>query len=133
QQVAHSVTDAIGLARVAFPAVLEHYVKLRLGGFLDESASRALAGPVLRGRARDPVVHGPEAEFERDLRAQGRIGVGAAHVLRIALSARRIAIECEADGIEQRGLARARGPVDQEERLLAEPREIDGLGGCEWS
>ncbi|MNL11218.1 hypothetical protein D3C87_1320450 [compost metagenome] len=131
EQVAHGIAHAVRLGRLAPPAIVHHHVQLRLGGLLDEAAGGTLARPVLRRRARHPVARGAQAEFQRDFRAQGRIGVGAAHVLGVALAAGGVAVQREADCIEQRGLARARGAVDQEERLIAQLCEVDGLRGRE--
>jgi len=52
----------------------------------------------------------------------------AAHLGSFALVAGGLAIEGEADGVEDGGLARAGGAVDEKERVLAQIQETDGLG-----
>ncbi|MCY1216664.1 hypothetical protein D9M72_285480 [compost metagenome] len=118
QQVAHRIADPGGLAGLADPVVAVMQVQLGLGR-LGHPALAALLGPLLHRRAHHAPALRAQAELQRHLGAQRGRGVGAAHGLRTALAAGGIAVQRKADRVEQRGLARAGGAMDQHEGLLA--------------
>ena len=90
----------------------------------DDHAGAALLRAQELGGAGDPEPPGAGGELERDARHGIRPGVVAAQP---ALGARagHVGVEGEADGVEQAGLARAGGPVDEEEPLGRERVDVD--------
>ena len=65
------------------------------------------------------------AERQVDIRIDLRPRLAVAQHARRARLRRRFAVERIADGIEDARLARARRPVDQEERLLRKDGEVE--------
>jgi hypothetical protein len=96
-------------------------------GVLHGEAGAALLGPRLAGRAAHAVALLAEREVEGDLRRRFRIGVIRAHALGFTRSAGGVAVEREADRVEDAGFARAGWAVDQEEGACPQCGEIEDL------
>jgi hypothetical protein len=54
----------------------------------------------------------------------------ASHLIRLALATRTVTKQCEANGVQNRSLARAGRTVNQKERFLSQQTEINNLLPC---
>src|SRR5262249_17940298 len=84
-------------------------------------------GTLLLGTAGDAVHLIPEGEIEGDLGGHRGLGKVTPHVPGIALTARGLPIERKTHGVEDRRLASAGRPMDQEEGAVSELAEIQHL------
>src|SRR5690606_30172996 len=92
--------------------------------------------PKLAASARQHLVRPPEnpvprrthREVQRDLGSGARCGMVAAHLRTLPLVPGGLAIEREADGVENAALARPRRARDQEQAMIAQLSEVQRLG-----
>src|SRR5690606_27422030 len=116
-----------GPRRQRMPGAIAPARELGAGGLRHVAVPGAPARTRLFRRPARAVAIGAERELEDDLGgAVGRRMV-AAHLRGPSLAAGAVAVERDTDGVEDARLARARGPVDEEERVLAERGEIEAL------
>src|SRR5690606_24898453 len=101
--------------------------ELRARGLRDETVPGASARAGLFRRAARAVPLGTERELEHDLGRPVVRRMVAAHLRGSPLAPGGIAVERDTDGVEDARLARARGPVDEEERIVPQRREIEVL------
>src|SRR5690606_2034151 len=95
------------------------------GGRIGDRAASALLRPLLNRRARHPVGLLPQRELETQLGPDVRRGMHRAERdAGLIPRAGHLAVEREAHGVQQRGLAHAGGPFDEEELVAGERAEV---------
>ena len=97
----------------------------RHGRLLSGRARAALLRTLPRRRADDPEPASGQGRLQGDGRGHPRRGLVAAQPLGDASVAGDVAVQREADGVEDAGLAGARGAGEQEQPGVGEPVEVD--------
>ena len=126
QDLVEQHADVPRAGRAALHAPSTHS-NMRASVRLGRRAAAAALEPVELGRALDAPSAAAGGELEHDLGGVARLAVVAAQALLALFVARHVAVEREADGVEDAGLARSRAPGDEEDALVGEGVEVDGL------
>ena len=116
----------LGREQVALGAVFVDGPE-RCGGLGDGGALPALLGSLLPRCAGDAVALLADAEVQGDAGFERGLGQVGAEAFAVAVVARGLAVKCEADGVEQGGLAAAGRTVNQEQVIVAELIEVERL------
>ena len=114
-------------ARFLHPRAVDAFAQQRVGLLDREAVPAPGARLVPRGRAGDFEVPALGREFAGDARLGGGLRVVAAQPLSVLAGPGNRSVEGEADGVQDAGLARAGGAVQQEQPVCAQAVEVDPL------